>query len=259
MFRLTFTYFVVPLVAACTFQFTVASRSSTALTSLAALVLAALLGGAVALTYVIWNYRPRAALFDNLPALLTYGTFYNTFREKCLSYFVVQLYVNILRGIAFGALQPSGIAQVTILSVCEIVMVLTLYGVKPYYPETSMNLWHMIFSIVRLLTILLMMAFVPSINATDAVKSWIGWILLGIHAVVLIFAFALKAMQTLLELAVRGYRNDEEASRGGFAKVGTCCFLFCPPKTLSTRTPTPPLPMNGMPWLDLNFRLDLDK
>ena len=143
---------------------------------------------------------------------------------------MVHLYSNILRGIAFGALQPSGIAQITILAAIEIVLILTIYGVKPFASPTSMNLWHVLFSFIRLLTVLLMMAFVPSINASAAVKSWTGWVILGIHALVLFFAFVLKALQTILELLVRGYSHDEEAARGGFAKVRKpiertgCCY-----------------------------------
>lgn len=188
------------------------------------------------LSYSIWKAKPRSNLYDHLPTLLIHGTLYNTQREKHLKYFMIPIVINIMRGITFGGLQPSGIAQVTLLAACEIVMILAVYGIKPYARETSMNLWHFIFSIVRLLTILLMMAFVPSINATDAVKSWTGWVILGIHAVILLFGFVLKALQTLLELVVRGYSTDEEAARGGFAKVCAASPRTRPPPGPRIRT-----------------------
>ncbi|KAF8543364.1 hypothetical protein BDD12DRAFT_697587, partial [Trichophaea hybrida] len=217
--RFAFTYFLLPVVTVCTFQFTIADHSATALTAIACIVLITILAFCGLLCYLIWTHNPASELFDDLPTLLIHGTLYNTHREKHLRYFIVPISMNILRGITFGALQPSGIAQITILAACEIVTILAVYGIKPYARATSMNLWHFIFSVVRLLTILLMMAFVPSINATDAVKGWTGWVILGIHAVVLLFGFVLKALQTLLELIVRGYSTDEEAARGGFAKV----------------------------------------
>lgn len=237
--RFTLTYFLVPLVTACTFQFSVAGHSALVLTAVACLAMIGILSTTGMLSYSIWRAKPRSNLYDHLPTLLIHGTLYNTQREKPLKYFMIPVVINIMRGITFGGLQPSGIAQVTLLAACEIVMILAVYGIKPYARETSMNLWHFIFSTVRLLTILLMMAFVPSINATDAVKSWTGWVILGIHAVILLFGFVLKALQTLLELVVRGYSADEEAARGGFAKV---CFEFpVVPRAAASQSPRIPL------------------
>jgi hypothetical protein len=263
--RFAFTYFLLPVVTVCTFQFTIADHSATALTAIACIVLITILSFCGLLCYMIWTHDRPSELFDDLPTLLIHGTLYNTHREKHLRYFVVPISMNILRGITFGALQPSGIAQITILAACEIVTILAVYGIKPYARATSMNLWHFIFSVVRLLTILLMMAFVPSINATDAVKGWTGWVILGIHAVVLLFGFVLKALQTLLELIVRGYSTDEEAARGGFAKVRRdisrtgCCHHLCVVLFRKPETFPSPLPPLGMQMMNLGSRLDLDK
>ncbi|KAG0641332.1 hypothetical protein HOY80DRAFT_883364 [Tuber brumale] len=219
--RITYTYFLTPILAASTFVLTTPGRGSNTIVALAAALVLVIIAVAVLLTIRIWSHKPRSTLFDNLPTLLTFGTFYNTYREKNLKFFIVQLFVNISRAIAFGALQPSGIAQITILAICEIVLILTVCGIKPYAPATSMNAWQTIFAVIRLLTILLMMAFVPSMDAQDAAKSWIGYVILVIHALVLIFGFFFMAVQTLLELFIRGCggTDEGEAARGGLAKV----------------------------------------
>lgn len=219
MSRFAFTYFMVPTFTASAFHLTRSATNQIGTTAFAAIYLAGQMGTLIWLTHIVWTFRPRSALFDELPLLLTFGTFYNTFREQSLKYFIVCQYTNVVRGIAFGALQPSGVAQLSILAVCEIVTLLTVSGIKPYARETSMNLWHSTFAIIRLLTLLLMMTFVLEVNASDAVKGWVGWIILGIHAIVLLCAFVFKALQAFLELALRGYQNEEEAARGGLAKV----------------------------------------
>lgn len=219
--RITFTYFLTPLLAVSSFQITAVNDSSTAILAGAGVSILVILVIVGYLTIRIWNHKPRSTLFDNLPTLLTFGTFYNTYSEKKLKFFIVQLYVNIIRALAFGALQPSGIAQITILAICEIVLILTVYGIKPYAPATSMNAWQGIFATIRLLTILLMMTFVPSMDADNASKGWIGYVILVIHSLVLIFGFFFMAVQTMLELFIRGCggADDGEAARGGLAKV----------------------------------------
>ncbi|KAI5789457.1 hypothetical protein FPQ18DRAFT_391478 [Pyronema domesticum] len=216
--RFTATYFLLPLVTACIFQLTVAYRSPTALTIIGCIVLGVLLIFLPIVCFKIWNHEPRSELFDDIPTLLKYGTFYNTHRETQLRYFIVPIGINLIRGIAFGGIQASGITQIVILAACEVMMMLAIYGMKPYAKETWMNLWHFVFAMVRLLTLLLMLAFAPQINASDAIKTWIGWIILGIHGLILVL-FALKALQVSVELAVRPLIGDEEAARGGFAKV----------------------------------------
>lgn len=219
--RITFTYFLAPLLAVSAFQITVASRSEVAIVACAGVSIFLILVIVICLTIRIWTHNPHAELFDQLPILLTFGTFYNTYRDEKLHFFIIQLYVNVVRALAFGALQPSGIAQITILAICEIVLILTVYGIQPYPRATSMNAWQGIFAMIRLLIILLMMTFVPSINANDAAKGWIGYVILVIHALVFIFGFFFMAVQTMLELFIRGCggADDGEAARGGLAKV----------------------------------------
>jgi hypothetical protein len=260
--RITFTYFLVPLLTASLFQLTVSNQHLTGVTAGAVIVVLLVIGLAVLVTWLIWSTNPSAQLLDELTLLLKYGTFYNTYREKNIRYFVVQLYVDILRGIAFGALQPSGIAQITILAVCEMVLILTVWGIRPHPPPTSMNLWHTLFSMTRLATLLLMMTFIPSIGANDVSRGWIGYVILIIHAVVLLFMFILKALQTFLELAIRAYRDEVSISRGGLTTV--CLYCPCGNKCRNpcgkTATPlqTSPIPP-PLPVVDKGARLDLLK
>lgn len=187
--------------------------------ALAAILAALLLCTIIWYTHLIRTHHPRQALWDQLPTLLVFGTFYNTYRETTLKFFAVQLYANVARAIVIGALQPSGVAQISVLMGIEMLFMLSILGVQPFHRETSMNLIHFIFSVVRLVTVMLQLAFVPSLNASDAVKGWAGWIILGIHGLTIIIFFLFKALQTLLEMVLRGYRSEEEASRGGIVKV----------------------------------------
>lgn len=85
-----------------------------------------------------------------------------------------------------------------------------------------MNAYHTFFSVLRFTSILMMVAFAPSLGVTDGPKGWIGYVILLMHAIVLILGFLLNAIQTIVEVAARmaGAGGDESgAARGGLVKV----------------------------------------
>jgi hypothetical protein len=96
LYRFTYTYFLIPVLTACAFQLTVASRSLS-ITAGACVILVLIVAVSAWLTYHIMGKYPRSELYDTLPTLLVYGTFYNTYREKSLRFFMCHLYINILR------------------------------------------------------------------------------------------------------------------------------------------------------------------
>lgn len=169
-------------------------------------------------------HRPRSALCDDLPTLLLYGPLYNTYRMEPILFFCpAQVIINILRAVAFGGAQDSGIVQLTLLAISEILLILVINAFRPYSSKTSMNLYQTFFSIMRLLTILFMVAFVPQLRIEDSAKGWIGYAIMLCHGIVMVFGFFLNALQTLAEIVARllGAGNDNgTAARGGLAQVG---------------------------------------
>ena len=81
-----------------------------------------------------------------------------------------------------------------------------------------MNAYHSFFSTIRLICVLLSVAFVPSLDVDEAPKGWIGYIILLLHGIVLIFGFFLNALQTIIEVSARlaGVGGDQ---RGGLTAV----------------------------------------
>jgi hypothetical protein len=220
--RIVFSYFLLPIVALSMFQLVVASKSPTYTVALAAVMLVLIVGFAIWLLYLIATTRPRSFLFDDLPTVLLYGSLYNTYSDNAAPFALVPVTLTFVRGIAIGAVQPSGIAQLVILAICEVITLLTLHAFKPFHSPTSMNAYHTFFVIVRFAIILLMISFAPSLGVTEGPKGWIGYAILLMHAVVLIFGFLLNAIQTIVEVAARmaGAGGDESgATRGGLVRV----------------------------------------
>ncbi|KAM7197649.1 putative flavin carrier protein 3 [Naviculisporaceae sp. PSN 640] len=221
--RIVLNYFLLPIVALSTFQLVVAGGSPAYPVALAILTLILIIVFAGWLLYLIATTKPRAFLFDDLPTVLLYGPLYNTYSDEAAGFALVPIFLQSLRGIAVGAVQPAGVAQVVLLAICEVIQIMTLYAFRPFHSSTSMNAYHTLSSSLRLVTVLLMVAFVPSLGVTEGPKGWIGYVILLIHAGVLVLGFFLNAIQTMVEVVARmlGAGGDDirGQSRGGLSKI----------------------------------------
>ncbi|KAJ5580279.1 uncharacterized protein N7459_006264 [Penicillium hispanicum] len=216
--RIVFNYLLLPIISLSFFQLVIAGGSPAYSVALAAVVIIILICFAIWFVRVIVTTRPKSHLFDDLPTVLLYGPLYNTYCDDAAAFAMVPIFLNFARGVAIGALQPSGIAQVVLLAICEVVSVLTLVAFRPFPGPTHMNLYHCLFSFVRFLTIIMMVVFVPSLTVSNAARGWIGYVILVLHALVLIFGFFLNALQTLIEVSAR-LAGAGGATRGGLTKV----------------------------------------
>ncbi|KAL6165749.1 hypothetical protein ACJQWK_08965 [Exserohilum turcicum] len=216
--RIIYNYFLLPIIALSLFQLVVAPRSPASVVVTGVLMLILVAGVATWIFWFIFTTRPRAHLFDDLPTVLTYGPLYNTYSDDAAPFAFIPVLLTIIRGIAIGAIQPSGIAQIVILAICEVILILTLHAFRPFQSNTSMNAYHTFFSAVRLTCVLLSVAFVPSLDVDEASKGWIGYIILLLHGIVLVFGFFLNALQTIIEVSARlaGVGGDQ---RGGLTAV----------------------------------------
>ncbi len=221
--RIVFNYFLFPIVALSTFQLVVAGESPTYTVALAVVTLILIIGFAIWLLYLIISTKPRSVLFDDLPTVLLYGPLYNTYSDEAAAFALAPLLLTFLRGIAVGAVQPAGIAQIVLLAICEVIQILTLHAFHPFHSQSSMNAYHTLFSAVRLITILLMIAFIPALGVTDGPKGWIGYVILLVHAGVLVLGFFLNAIQTVLEVIARmaGAGGDDirGQTRGALSRI----------------------------------------
>ncbi|KAH7377271.1 integral membrane protein [Pyrenochaeta sp. MPI-SDFR-AT-0127] len=216
--RIVFNFFMLPIITLSLFQLVVAPRSPGSVVAAAVVLLIIVTVVATWIFWFIFTTRPRAHLFDDLPTVLIYGPLYNTYSDDAAPFAFIPVLLTIIRGIAIGAIQPSGIAQIIILAICEVILILTLHAFRPFQSNTSMNAYHTFFSAVRLVCVLLSVAFVPSLDVPEAPKGWIGYAILLLHAIVLVFGFFLNSLQTIIEVAARlgGAGADQ---RGGLATV----------------------------------------
>jgi hypothetical protein len=214
MIRLIFNFFILPIVALSLFQLVVAPLSPISVVACAAVLLVVMVISAGWILRIIFTTKPRTLLFDDMPTVLLYGPLYNTYSDVAAPFALVPVFITFMRGVAIGALQPSGIAQIVVFAICEVILILTLNGFRPFQGQTSMNLYHTFFASVRLTIVLLMIAFAPSLGVTEATKGWIGYVILLLHACVLMFGFFLNSAQTLIEVVARSMGAGGDSRNG---------------------------------------------
>ena len=226
--RIVFSYFMLPSVSLSMYQLVIAGtvikeNSSIVPVIFAVITLLLLLAFLVWLFRLITRANPRSYLFDDLTTVLLYGPLYNTYSDNAAAFALIPVTLTFIRGIAIGAVQPSGIVQLVLLAICEVILILTLNAFRPFSSPTSMNAYHTIFSAVRLTTILLMVPFVPSLGVDQSPRGWIGYVILLLHGITLLIGFFLHSLQTLVEVVARllGAGDDQggAATRGGLVKV----------------------------------------
>ena len=76
---------------------------------------------------------------------------------------------------------------------------------------------------MRFFTVMLMVAFAPNLGVTDGPKGWIGYVILLLHAMVLVLGFFISAVQTIVEVVAlmlgAGGDDDRGLTRGGLSKI----------------------------------------
>lgn len=216
--RIFFNYFLLPIIAFSMFQLVVAYHSPASVVAMAVALLVGVMGFAAWIFWLIFTTRPRAHLFDDLPTVLTYGPLYNTYSDEAAPFAFIPILLTCIRGVAIGAIQPSGIAQIVLLAICEVILILTLNAFRPFQANTSMNAYHTFFSVIRLVTTCLSIAFVPSLDVSESAKGWLGYAILLLHAIVLVFGFFLNGLQTIIEVVARAVGAGGE-TRGGLTRV----------------------------------------
>ena len=130
--RIVFNFLFLPVISLSFFQLVIAGHSPAYCVALAVIVILILIAFSIWTIRLITTTHPKSYLFDDLSTVLLYGPIYNTFNDDAAAYAAVPIFISFARGVAIGALQPSGIAQIVLLAICEVVSVLTLVAFRPF-------------------------------------------------------------------------------------------------------------------------------
>lgn len=120
--------------------------------------------------------------------------------------------IPLIQGIVIGGLQDWGLVQVLLLMGTEIIVLLHMATSLRARLFLSISAWC---HIVRLLTVCLSITFANSPNETT--KQWVGYIMLCLHGIMILFGFLPYALWRLTQTPQRNagtvLRNNSSAAR----------------------------------------------
>ncbi|KAM0333428.1 hypothetical protein ACHAQA_002089 [Verticillium albo-atrum] len=197
--RIILSYFTLPLIALSFYQTNNAGILPKYHTALAVLLIVTIVAAFAWLLRQIPTRSLGLLVFDaKRYQRLSASTSSNQHGEA----FILVLFVlAFIRGAAVGGLQISPPAQLAVLGACEMVLLACIYGFQAY-PALSIGT---ISAVVRLVTLTLMVAFLPKL-ANIHIKSAIGYVVLLLHGSMLVCGFLGPAMYHLVVLCVRQLR-----------------------------------------------------
>lgn len=192
--QVALSYFIVPLISLSVYQLIQASWLPIYHTVLAVLLIVIAIAS---LAWLFWSLPTRSLgvlLFnrDQQYSRMTGGAHV----QQGDALFVRMLFtLNLIRGIAIGGLQLSGLAQLVALAACEVVMLICIAALQAY-PTFSLGT---ITAVARLVVLLAMVAFIPGATS-DRARNVVGYLILLLHACILVLGFLLQASRDLLRL-----------------------------------------------------------
>ncbi|GJC83180.1 putative membrane protein C1322.03 [Colletotrichum liriopes] len=181
------SYFMFPLAALSFYQLDHASWLPIYHTSLAAMLIVAMMAAFVWLIRQIPTRSLGVLVFDSTKRYRQVPPS-EDFRRQDERFIFILFALTFVRGAAVGGLQISGLAQLAVLGACELVLLASIAGFQAYSTFSVGS----IAATIRLCSLIFLVTFLPGISTTG-VKSAIGYLLLTVHAGMLVLGFFVPA------------------------------------------------------------------
>ncbi|WVQ99284.1 hypothetical protein IAU59_006416 [Kwoniella sp. CBS 9459] len=145
---------------------------------------------------------PSGKLYDATRTLLSLGPMYNIYVEGKQMFRGFPLLASLVAGVVVGAGQKSGIAQAIIMILVELAMLIVPGAWYPWAEGASMGLPNVFLSMLRLISVVLVMLLSSTIAMTMDARDWIAYAVLILQAITFLF-FIFMLLTKIIEGAIR--------------------------------------------------------
>lgn len=146
--------------------------------------------------YVI---RRKEKLYSSFKVIACWSSLYHYYKPKCSYFLIVKSFIVLFQGIVIGCGQSNGIVQVTLLVFIEIVHIMLILYIQPYFNKTR-NIWTLVISSISLVLMFLNIAFIRELDVPSKIRGLIGDIQFMISLLVIVsfmISFIVRFLQVL--------------------------------------------------------------
>ncbi|KAF6044194.1 Transient receptor putative (TRP) ion channel family protein [Candida parapsilosis] len=149
-------------------------------------------------------------LYTSLKSILIWSFLYHKYKPQRVTYVIFDIVIMFVNSVIVGALQNSGVTQVSCLIVTSVVELIALFTLKPFFVPITPWSSQFMFPVAKFLCTTLCIPFISSVNASEAVKTYVAYIQLIIHSVVVII-FTTQLIYWLIRTCISIYKSRIKA------------------------------------------------
>lgn len=190
--RVVLSYFMLPLVALSFYQLDNVAWLPLYHIALTIFLIAAILAAFIWLLTSVPTRSLGVLIFNNRKR---YRQISPELGSRHQTFVLALFLLCFIRGVAIGGLQISGRAQLVVLGICELILLVCIVQFQAY----SMLSIGTVSTIVRLGSVMCMIAFIPGV-ASNSARSAVGYLILVLHACMLVLGFFIPAAIQLAKL-----------------------------------------------------------
>lgn len=150
--------------------------------------------------------------------------------------------IALVEGIVIGGLQNWALAQVLVIAGCEAIVLVSTIIRRHTRLLWSRSFWCVI---VRLLTVILCVTFVQP--SSEAARQWIGYLILCLHAVVVVFGYLVASLWECSRALFRIIKSKRRDTSSGNMVSLVLTFSSPSVRSLTHDSTQQELPLQDMP------------
>lgn len=128
--------------------------------------------------------KRASRLYTSMKTILLWGFSYHHYHPNRV-YFVIFDYLSLLiKALIIGCLQKSGLVQVVVLIILELIDLVLLFTIQPYYLEMTWTTLRWILPVARFFVTALCIPYIRELEVGEAPRTYVAFAQLLIHAVV---------------------------------------------------------------------------
>ncbi|CAN3354316.1 hypothetical protein DICA3_B01948 [Diutina catenulata] len=120
-------------------------------------------------------------LYTQMKSILLWAFYYHHYRPECAQYVALDIIFMVAKSCVMGAIQGNGKVQVILLVILEVVDLLALFALRPYYAPMSWYSTRWVLPVCRAIVTVLNITYIHELDISEANRTYVAYTQLFVH------------------------------------------------------------------------------